>query len=65
MTCSPFFHRNRAGFAFFPAEDGGGLVFHSPREILLAETPAQVREVLGAVDAATRDGRCAAGFVAY
>lgn len=65
MIDSPFFHRNRAGFAFFPAEDGGGLAFHSPREILLAETPAQVRSVLEAVDAAARDGMCAAGFVAY
>ncbi len=65
MTNSPFSHRNRAGFAFFPAADGGGQVFHSPREILLAETPAQVRSVLDAVDAAARNGRCAAGFVAY
>jgi len=64
MTDSPFVHRNRPGFACFPAE-GGWLVFHSPRETLVASTPAGVRGVLDAVDAAVARGGCAAGFVAY
>ena len=64
MTDSPFVHRNRPGFACFPAE-GGWLVFHSPRETLVASTPAGVRGVLDAVDAAVARGGGAAGFVAH
>jgi para-aminobenzoate synthetase/4-amino-4-deoxychorismate lyase len=45
--------------------DGTALAFPAPRETLVAREPAEVAPLLDAVDAATRAGSWAVGFVAY
>lgn len=48
------------------ARNGGtAFLFHSPRSVLVAETPDIVRETLAAAEAAARQGGMVAGYLAY